>query len=229
MNRVLAIGDIHGCYRSLDALLAAVQPDQRDTVITLGDYVDRGPDSREVINCLIKLSQATSLVSLRGNHEAMMLAAHRGIDFARRWMLSGGDDTLDSYDGLKGAVAQLEDLPEDHWRFLNDLRLYWETDDAIFVHGCVDPALPMVQQEVDTLLWSSFSGLTSKHCSGKRVICGHEVQRSGVPANNDYGTCIDTGAWRKGWLTCVQIDTMTFWQANENQTTRRFTSDTIPT
>src|SRR5436305_15152730 len=94
--RTLAIGDIHGCSRALDALLAAVAPRPDDQLITLGDYVDRGPDSRGVLDRLLALHATGRLVALRGNHDYMMLQARAGVD-RFMWLAFGGRPTLESY------------------------------------------------------------------------------------------------------------------------------------
>lgn len=140
MNRLLAIGDIHGCYRAFDTLLSLIELSPNDTLVILGDFIGRGPASRQVIDRIISLSATHKVLTLRGNHESMMLAARENFYQARRWMISGGDATLDSYNGPGGVVAQLTDIPKDHWSFLhNRLLPYYETDNHIFVHGSVDP------------------------------------------------------------------------------------------
>lgn len=221
MARILAIGDIHGCYRSLDLLLSLVAPTCDDVLVTLGDYVDRGPRSQHVIDRLMELDQSHQLFPLRGNHEIMMMAARNGVTDARRWMLSGGSETLDSYNGPNGRIAQLGDVPKKHWEFLSERLLpYWETNGFIFVHASVEPQLPMSKQSETFLYWTGFSMLAAKHCSGKAVVCGHEMQNAGTPIHNAYGICIDTGAWNDGWLTCYAPELGLFWQARENGETR---------
>jgi serine/threonine protein phosphatase 1 len=139
-------------------------------------------------------------------------------------MLSGGSETLDSYNGPKGAVAQLSDVPKRHWEFLCDrLCPYWETEEFIFVHGSVDSQLAMPKQTETYLQWTGFSALKTKHCSGKTVVCGHETQESGIPAFNAFCVCIDTGAWNDGWLTCFAPELGQIWQANEQGETRQST------
>jgi serine/threonine protein phosphatase 1 len=228
MGRTLAIGDIHGCVRSFDLLLSVVRPTQDDLVVTLGDYVDRGPSSRQVIDRLLELDQACRLIPLRGNHETMMIEARDGLLNARRWMISGGSETLDSYNGPDGQVAQIADIPKRHWRFLCErLVPYCETETFLFVHGCVDPEMPMEKQNNVMLEWTGFSTLNSKHCSGKRIVCGHETQHSGVPCCNEFGFCIDTGTWNGGWLTCLEPETGNVWQANERGESRRFVIENL--
>jgi serine/threonine protein phosphatase 1 len=222
MTRILAIGDIHGCHRSFDSLLSLVQPKRDDLLVTLGDYVDRGPRSSQVLDMLIDLERSHQLIPLRGNHETMMMAARNGMVDARRWMLSGGSETLDSYKGRNGKIAQLEDIPKKHWDFLcQRLRPYFETSDYIFVHGTLDPQLSMEKQTTTLLEWTGFSSLNSKHLSGKVVICGHETQDDGIPRYNDFGVCIDTGAWNDGWLTCYDPQLGYIWQTNERGESRQ--------
>src|SRR5271157_5596794 len=110
--RVLAIGDIHGCSRALDALLKVVNPESSDHIITLGDYVDRGPDSSGTIQRLIRLNRINKLVALRGNHELMMLNARKDGD-TDEWLRCGGRETLMSYSVLDDE-GKLVDVPDEH-------------------------------------------------------------------------------------------------------------------
>ena len=107
MARILAIGDIHGCLTALDTLLGFVQPTPDDQLIFLGDYIDRGPDSKGVLDRLIELKQTRQIVCLRGNHEVMMLAGREGRDDFRFWMSFGGMEALGSY-AEPGAGVSLE-------------------------------------------------------------------------------------------------------------------------
>src|SRR4051812_16114737 len=117
--RVLAIGDIHGCLHPLDDLLAWVKPAADDTLVMLGDYVDRGPDTRGVLDRLIELKRRhPRLVCLRGNHELMMLGARDGDrSDLKMWLSVGGVQTLGSY-GTAGKSGTLADVPREHWEFL---------------------------------------------------------------------------------------------------------------
>src|SRR5262245_32481505 len=127
--RTLAIGDIHGCSGPLDDLLAWVAPTRDDLVVTLGDIVDRGPDSRGVLDRLIRLKRELNLVCLRGNHEIMMVAArHGGRGDRNMWLAVGGMQALDSYSAFPGRSGSLGDVPDAHWEFLeNELVPYHET------------------------------------------------------------------------------------------------------
>ena len=97
MGRLLAIGDVHGCFAALQCLFSFAQIDPNDQLVLLGDYVDRGPDSKMVLEFLIKMSEARPIVALRGNHELMMLSARLSQENLQRWYVHGGAETLASY------------------------------------------------------------------------------------------------------------------------------------
>lgn len=211
--RYLAIGDIHGHLTALEALLAAVDPQPDDLVITLGDCVDRGPNSRGVIELLMDWQRRGRLIPLQGNHELIMLDA-RHCDY-ELWLQVGGHETLASYTH-SSEPGGLDDVPAEHWQFIeHDCRRWYETDDTIFVHAGVDPHLPLEQQNVYDLCWSFFAPNSLRpHFSGKRVVCGHTAQHSGVPYNAGHHVCIDTCIYGGGWLTCLDIASNHIWQAD---------------
>jgi serine/threonine protein phosphatase 1 len=211
---VLAIGDIHGCTTALDALLALVAPTPEDLIITLGDYVDRGPDSRGAIDRLLKLSKTHHLIALRGNHDIMMLDALRG-EAPGAWWSVGGSQTLASYQG-----GSLADVPESHRAFLERTRDWYETQTHFFVHANVDPARPLGEQNDGLLFWEQLHDMPLPHMSGKIMICGHTSQKTGVPLNLGHAVCIDTWVYGKGWLTCLEVRTGKIWQANQRGETR---------
>lgn len=213
--RNLAIGDIHGCSSMLDELIMFVQPTPQDRLIFLGDYVDRGPDSRGVLDRLITLRDRLNVVCLRGNHELMMSRARRDKSEYKMWYAVGGMQALASY-GLPGRMGTLNDVPERHWQFLEkDCVDYFETDQQIFVHAGVDNHLPMEQQNEDHLFWDFFDPeAPPRHVSGKCVICGHTSQRSGEILNRQTGICIDTFAYGGGWLSCLDAGSGRYWQVN---------------
>jgi len=140
--RVLAIGDIHGCTLQLDALLEAMSPAGDDQIVTLGDYIDRGPDSAGVMNRLLRLKRSYNLIPLLGNHELMFLKARTDRDWYAGWMKNGGDETLRSY-GMKPDTppsALLSLIPREHVEFFeNDCRDFYETDTHFFVHANAHP------------------------------------------------------------------------------------------
>src|SRR5688572_7790687 len=141
--RTLAIGDIHGCLRAFTTLLNAVNPRPDDLLITLGDYVDRGPDSRGVLDYLIDLYPTGRLVPLRGNHDVMMAGSRHG-DHRLTWLMCGAVATLVSY-GVDDPEADLQEaVPARHWDFLTRDCVDWhETETHLFVHANVDATLPL--------------------------------------------------------------------------------------
>jgi len=222
--RLLAIGDIHGCLTALNTLLDAVAPTSDDCLIALGDYVDRGPDSRGVLDRLLELQATGRLIALRGNHDVMMLAARRFTD--PLWLACGGGETLLSYGATDRQIEELLEgrgrmnellakVPSRHWQFLEEDCLRWyATETHFFVHANADARLPLDRQSDDMLYWQKLIGPCS-HVSGKTMICGHTRQKSGWPLDLGTTICIDTGAYDDGWLTCLDVPTGRIWQANE--------------
>lgn len=211
-----AIGDIHGCSYALNALLEGLTLGPTDLVVTLGDYVDRGPDSRGVIDRLIRLRREVPLIALRGNHELMMLEARRDPYSATAWHECGGYAAVESYGG------SLDGVPDAHWDFLESLVPYHETPDTIFVHAGVSPYLPLDRQSPLWLYWEPLEAETSRpHYSGKRVICGHTRQREGVPLDLGHCVCIDTSAYTGDFLTALDVESGRFVQADEIGRVRR--------
>jgi serine/threonine protein phosphatase 1 len=214
LGRHLAIGDIHGCITALTTLVDFVEPRDDDIIVTLGDYVDRGPDARAVVDFVISLGKTRKLVTLRGNHEIMMLDAREKQSWLRPWLSYGGEATLQSYGG------SFDDVPDDHFDFLeNGLVAFHECETHFFVHACAEPHRALEDQSDAALYWRKF-GDPDLHCSGKIMVCGHTPQQSGEPLSNGNAICIDTLAHGGGWLSCLDIDSGTVWQANENGETR---------
>lgn len=213
--RTFAIGDIHGCLLALEALLEAIQLQPEDRLITLGDYVDRGPASRGVLDRLIELYDKGRLIPLRGNHDEMMVIARHDRAERRLWLRFGGVETLESY-GHKPSDDPYTRIPERHWQFLEkDLRNFYETETHLFAHALVYPDVPLEQQDQEVLLWHRLIGPV-EHQSGKTLICGHTRQDAGIPLHLGTTICIDTGIYiPQGWLTCLEVETGHFWQANQ--------------
>ena len=223
MSRVIAIGDVHGCATALKALLDEIAPTFDDLIIPLGDYIDRGPNSRGVIDQLIELETTCRLRPLLGNHELMMLAVVEpklnqkplsGADLAF-WMQCGGDMTLDSYG------HNLEDIDLPHLDFLNRCHRYFELDDHLFMHANYDPQLPLNRQTESVLFWEHILPTPpTAHCSGKTVVLGHTPQISGSPLDLGHLKAIDTYCCGGLWLTAHDITSGKVWQANEEGKTR---------
>lgn len=206
--RTIAVGDIHGCLTALEELLAAVDPAPEDRLVFLGDYVDRGPDSRGVIEFLLALRQRCQVICLLGNHEIMFRGALAGFE-TDLWLQVGGQETLESYGGA------LANVPQSHHEFLLGLPLFFESDEHIFVHANYDPQLPMEQQSEVLACWEHINFLApGPHCSGKPVFVGHTPQLNGEVATLGDLTCIDTHCVGGMWLTAIDVHTRQVWQVS---------------
>jgi Calcineurin-like phosphoesterase len=210
-ERILVIGDIHGYLPALDAVLAAAAPGADDLVVTLGDYVDRGPDSRGVIERLIEVGQHCRLKPILGNHEEIVLNLADGDNtYYIEWLGYGGEQTLESYD-----CRHPKDFPPEHLAFLRGCLPYYETDDFIFLHASYLEDYPLEELSEQVLRWESLRNrIPGPHCSGRRAIVGHTAQHSGEILNRDWLTCIDTWVYGDGWLTLLDLSTGRIYQAS---------------
>ena len=189
-------------------MLNHLQPAAEDTVVILGDVVDRGPDTRRCIDLLMELQEACRLVFIMGNHEEMMLDALDRGSWSGSWSTFGGRETIESYGGMA-------DIPEDHIEFLKSAVDYYESDTAIFVHANLEPHVPLNRQRVDWLRWNHLTGKEEPHSSEKWVVCGHTRLADGVPAILNGWACIDTYACGNKYLTCLDTDDFIVYQSNE--------------
>lgn len=210
MSRTIAIGDIHGCAAALATILDAIEPREDDTIITLGDYIDRGPDSKSVVEQLLELEARCRLVSLLGNHEVMLLAVRAGQVPPAFWIGGcGGATTLASYGG------DLEGIPGEHWQFFRACERFHETDTHFFLHANYDPALDLDKQPDDILFWTHLHQAPARHKSGKIAIVGHTPQLSGEIFDLGHLLCIDTWCFGHGCLSALDVDTRQVWQAEK--------------
>jgi serine/threonine protein phosphatase 1 len=168
---------------------------------------------------LVELAGTGRLIAVRGNHEEMMLDARREPMLYAQWLQYGGQNTLDSY-AQHGYDGTLPGVPAAHWNFLENQCVDWfEAARHFFVHANADPKRELTNQTVSTLRWQKF-GEPSPHRSGKTMICGHTYQESGFPRNLGYAVCIDTFVYGDGWLTCLDVDSGKYWQANQQGASR---------
>ena len=211
-DRIIAIGDIHGCSAALDAVLGAIDPRPSDTIVTLGDYVDRGPDTRAVIDRLIMLQRFCRLVPLLGNHDEMLLdILDLHLYLLADWLSYGGDATLASY-----GCQDPQRIPENHVAFLRACAPWHETDGHFFVHASYEARKPLKKQTTQVLLWEPLRDrLPGPHRSGKVAICGHTSQKDGEILDLGYLKCIDTYVYGDGWLTAMEVNTGQVWQADK--------------
>lgn len=209
MKRTLVIGDIHGCLAPLEHLWKAVDPRPEDRVVFIGDYVDRGPDSKGVIDFCLGLPPDLDVTFLSGNHEEKFFLARIDHTELDHWLSAwGGGATLESY-----GPGGFDDVPESHWKFLREAKPYLETETHIFVHANLEPDAALEDQLPFALIHKKF-GTPEPHVSGKTMVCGHTAQKSHVPLNLGHAVCIDTDPDRGGWLTCLHVESDRYWQAN---------------
>lgn len=212
--RIVAIGDIHGCSIAFDTLLDVIEYQTADLIITLGDYVNHGPDSKGLLERLIRLYQSGKLVPLRGNHELKMMEAALLCNSGESCDLLLDREMLASY-GKHGQMGQLKDIPSEHWHFVKNCCVdWWETAHHLFVHATVDPSKPLPEQTPEKLFWQKFD-YPAPHISGKTLVCGHSSQKSGKPLNIGHAICIDTWVYGEGWLTGLDVGSGRIWQANQ--------------
>jgi serine/threonine protein phosphatase 1 len=223
-TRVYAIGDVHGRLDLLQDLHRQIRehareyPVGRRVVVHIGDYIDRGYQSRQTIDHLIDSPlPGFDMVHLLGNHERTLLEFLDDIGVGSSWLRYGGRETLFSYDIDWGrtldenedTLRQLQHdlrrkLPERHKRFLESLPLTHQEGDYLFVHAGVRPGVPLERQRTDDLLWIRDEFLTSTADHGKVVVHGHSISEEPVLRANRVG--IDTGAFATGRLTCLVLE-----------------------
>ncbi len=188
---LIAIGDIHGCPQSLDALLARINPSPDDHLLFVGDYIDRGPNSKAVIDRLLDLREDVPCTFLRGNHEAMMIEYLDSGTFSL-WRMNGGVSTLQSY--VRGGTSEIQ-IPAAHAEFVRDTKLYHETNDFLFVHAGLKPDLTISDNlrdpDEEVLLWERGHLNASEVLWEKTVVCGHTPRPE--PINREKLILIDTG------------------------------------
>lgn len=219
--RVYAIGDIHGRLDLLDPLLAQIDEDMsarpvaKAIFVFLGDYIDRGPSSRETIDRLIAHGETKECIFLKGNHEQIAIKCLSDRSLFDHWMRLGGVDTLISYgvspkpspDEMQVVRLQAafhDALPQAHFRFFRDLQASFSCGDFFFVHAGVRPSVELSRQKESDLLWIRDEFLSSNENFGKIVVHGHTPTREVDVASNRIN--IDTGAFATGRLTCLVVD-----------------------
>jgi serine/threonine protein phosphatase 1 len=221
---VYAVGDVHGradllseLHRHIAEDASHLTPGTEKLVVYVGDYVDRGMESRNVIDLLLDrpLPDFTA-VHLLGNHDAWLLSFLVDSQIGPTWLRYGGDATLHSYGvsvGLQRDDARLYDklqadlrqrVPRRHVDFLQSLELSYETGDFLFVHAGVRPTLPLDRQTAEDLLWIREPFLSWRRDFDKVVVHGHTVGADPIVRNNRIG--IDTGACWTGCLTCLVLE-----------------------
>jgi serine/threonine protein phosphatase 1 len=212
MKKYFAIGDIHGCLDKLVKLMGLINVDwAKDTVVFLGDYIDRGPDPKKVVDYVMQLKERHErIVCLRGNHEAMFL---NYLDRREEqiFLFNGGRETLRSYGILPDAEDRKAKIPPKHLEFFRTLLPFFETEKYLFVHAGVRPGIPMELQDPFDLIWIRHEFFMSDHGLEKIVVFGHTPFRR-EPYVEEKMIGIDTGAVYGGVLTCLELPAMQFHQ-----------------
>jgi len=209
-GRFYVVGDIHGCARELDTLLGGLPVDPSDTVAFIGDYIDRGPESRRVVDMMLAWRDRDDVatVFLRGNHEDMCLGyvGRRG-QWGEAWRANGGNATLQSYGiptNVQGTAAA-DRMPESHLEFLESLVPWSVADDRfLLVHAGIRPGRALQDQDEEDLLWIREEFIASPHALPYTVIFGHTPQRH-VFVDLPYKVGIDTGCVYGGRLTALEL------------------------
>jgi serine/threonine protein phosphatase 1 len=208
-GRLFAVGDIHGCADEVEALLEALRLRAADKVVFLGDYVDRGPSPRRVIDRLIELrdSRACRTVFLRGNHEDMFLdfLGEEGRH-GEAFLFNGGRVTLASY-GVPPSLPrnQVRDqLPASHLEFLRGLELIHDDAPFLFVHAGVSPIRRLEDQLDEDLLWIREEFIRNRHPFPRTIVFGHTPQRE-VFWHLPFKIGLDTGCVYGNRLSCLEL------------------------
>ena len=219
-KRVYAVGDIHGRSDLLADIHRSIRKDARDfagelVCVYVGDYIDRGPDSRGVIEALLGEPLAGFRSHLLiGNHEDILLRFLEDASVAPMWIMNGGGATLDSYgvdwresavDGFAAAQAAFRrNLPDPHLRFFRALEPSHEEGGYLFVHAGIRPGRPVERQDPHDLMWIRDEFLYSTADHGRVVVHGHTIAEEPQLIDNRIG--IDTGAYATGRLTCLVLE-----------------------
>ena len=221
-GRTLVVGDIHGCVAELDALLSGLALAPGDTLACLGDYVDRGVDSRGVIDLLVEVAARPGLrtIFLRGNHEDMMLGwlGHGGA-YGEAWLRNGGGDTLESF-GFNPPWPDPEDvaarLEGRYLSFLEATAYRHEIEDHLLVHAGIRPGIPLDRQAPEDMLWIRGEFIEATHDLGRTVVFGH-TPVGDVLVDLPYKIGIDTGCVYGGQLTALELPGHTLHQVAEGE------------
>ncbi len=214
-NRRIVIGDVHGHYDTLVALLDAISPTNEDKIYFLGDLIDRGPKSAQVVELVMR----NQFNCLRGNHEEMLLdvvgSGEVSIELYQSWLYSGGHATVDSYDSK---------IPQEHIDWIKSLPLHLDLGDYWLVHAGVDPKIPLSEQCADQFCWirEDFHSSDKAFFKNKLIITGHTITftlpgvKPGQIAAGKGWLDIETGAYHhnSGWMTAIDLNQHKVYQAN---------------
>jgi len=211
-NRLIAIGDIHGCFDQFVSLTENVLAIRKsDKIILLGDYIDRGPKIREVVDYILDLRlHGFNIVTLTGNHEFMLLDSVKGEKYLSVWFMNGGFDTLSSF-----GAGSVTDMEEKYMDFFRNLPFYYLQDDFIFVHAGFNDDLPDPFSDTTQMIWSRRESYSNPKFDGKTIIHGHtpvpisycrELVESGSRIINIDTGCVYGRTGGYGYLTAIELN-----------------------
>ena len=196
-----AIGDIHGCEKSLEKLLNKIPLTKEDTLVFLGDYIDRGPDSKGVIDLLIDLSKNhPNTVFIKGNHEWMFHEFYTNRDQKswELWEYNGARRTVENY-------GDIDNIPSSHLQFIEKTKIYHMQDGYFFVHAGIKPGIPIKNQKAKDMLWIRDEFIYSSNpLKDSIVVFGHTPMEHPLIKDDKIG--VDTGCVYGGYLTCIRLE-----------------------
>lgn len=207
-GKTFIVGDVHGCLDMLKRLVGCIGwIPEADRIIFLGDFIDRGAQSKGVVDYVIEISKVSERVEcLMGNHERILLDFMDGKDM-NTFFLNGGVATLNSYRSEQQKYGGFL-IPDDHLAFFRSLKLLIELEDYYVVHAGLRPGVPIESQNPEDLLWIRDTFLFSNYYFGKRVIFGHTPFAQPLIMENKIG--LDTGAVYGNRLTCLELPSLKF-------------------
>lgn len=226
-DRIYAIGDVHGCFDLLEELIGRIRQDnasrapRRTIIIQVGDMIDRGSRSAEVVDLMMRFTCLTkNLVVLKGNHEQVMVdALHGDPGMLKGWLRVGGREALESW-GVPSEVfeqspkailkAARKAVPGKTRTWLENLPLYYQSGDFMFVHAGIRPGVPLARQEPDDLLWIAEDFLDDPEAHFAVIVHGHSIEETG-PVLHPNRIALDTGAYRTGRLSAVAFEGAERW------------------
>ena len=209
MSKTYAIADLHGRFDLLEMALACIaeRAEPPATLVTLGDYVDRGPDSRKIIERLMAGlgRDGWRLICLKGNHEDIMWQTCRRLPDVDWWLTNGGGATLISYGQQEGDQVDVTIVPTPHLDWIEQLPLMYVDRHRVFVHAGIDPNCPLDEQDAENMMWKSIQTMTTAATTSATSYTGHHQHAHG-PIFKKNRTDLDTLAWYTGRLAIGVFD-----------------------
>ena len=212
MKRTFAIGDVHGCSKTLRKLVEEmIVPLPEDDIIFVGDYIDRGPDSKGVIDYIMELRQrGFTIKTLRGNHEQLLLDAFENEENFDHWLMCGGDKTCKSF-----GIHDVRQLSDEYLSFMTQTEFYHFTDQYIIVHAGLNFESDDPFKDTDAMLWTRNTAVDLEQTGGRKIIHGHTPAPFSIISDLRYTNsinidagCVYTGRSGLGYLVALELETL---------------------